>query len=321
MFVVILSLLGLLAGIGILLKSTDVFLDEAVDLFSYWRFSPFVIGVLVVGFGTSMPELGVAISSALSGDSALALGTALGSNIANIALILGVSALITSSMKNLGSHIVTGFLLFISLLLTFFISDFELHRFEAVILLVLFVGFLVMELLKGKETQSEATQSRTTFTQSPKLKDMIRLIGSLLFVLISSRMIVVAAEKLASYADISESFIGLSIIALGSSMPELVTSVVAIKKGQMSLVYGNVIGSNIMNTLLVVGAAVVISPIMDIEKKFLTGEMVIVSMLSCFLLIGGLVKLWEVRVVQKVLGVLFILGYLAYLSHAVMRII
>ena len=314
----------LIIGIGLLLKSTDIFLDEAVDIFSYWRFSPFVIGALVVGVGTSMPELGVGILSALAGDSTLPLGTVMGSNIANIMFILGVSALLAQSMTKLGQHKVVLFLVGISLLLRFFIDNLVLSRLEGLILLVLFVLFLMAELIKGKNSGGEAGshggEYQTTLTQAPRASDILRLVGSLMVLLLSAGLIVRMAEIIAAIFEISESFIGLSIIAFGSSMPELTASVMAIKKGQMMLVYGNVLGSNVINTLLVVGSAVLIAPIDDVEDKYLT-EMGIISGLSLFLLVAGLIRVWEKKWIQKTLGGCLVIGYLVYLSYAVTRII
>ena len=311
--------LGLAAGLYVLIRSADVLLDEAIDLFSYWRLSPFVIGALVVGFGTSLPELGVAVSSALRDSSYLALGTAVGSNVANIALILGVSALMAGSMKQMGHKAEAGFLLLISLLLAVFSADLKLVAWEAVSMLLLFLVFLAYSLTKGKGVD-EVDQSDIP-TKPPGWRDIVRLVISLTLLLVSAEGIVLMAQKIAGYYSISESFVGLTIIAFGSSMPELVTSGVAIKKNKVSLVYGNIIGSNIMNTLLVVGTAVMISPIRSLERSMLTQDMMVVIGLSGLLLFAALLGIWDRKQWQKALGMLLLTSYGAYLCLTVVRLL
>ena len=311
--------LGLAAGLYVLIRSADVLLDEAIDLFSYWRLSPFVIGALVVGFGTSLPELGVAVSSALRDSSYLALGTAVGSNVANIALILGVSALMAGSMKQMGHKAEAGFLLLISLLLAVFSADLKLVAWEAASMLLLFLVFLAYSLTKGKGVD-EVDQSDIP-TKPPGWRDIVRLVISLTLLLVSAEGIVLMAQKIAGYYSISESFVGLTIIAFGSSMPELVTSGVAIKKNKVSLVYGNIIGSNIMNTLLVVGTAVMISPIRSLERSMLTQDMMVVIGLSGLLLFAALLGIWDRKQWQKALGMLLLTSYGAYLCLTVVRLL
>lgn len=316
---IIVYFLGLAAGLYVLIRSADVLLDESIDLFSYWRLSPFVIGALVVGFGTSLPELGVAVSSALRDSSYLALGTAVGSNVANIALILGVSALMAGSMKQMGHKAEAGFLLLISLLLAAFSADHKLVAWEAASMLLLFLVFLAYSLTKGKGAD-EVDQSDIP-TKPPGWRDILRLVISLTLLLVSAEGIVLMAQKIAGYYSISESFVGLTIIAFGSSMPELVTSGVAIKKNKVSLVYGNIIGSNIMNTLLVVGTAVMISPILSLERSMLTQDMMVVIGLSGLLLLAALLGIWERKKWQKALGVLLVTSYGAYLCLTVVRLL
>lgn len=306
-------------GLATLLKSTDVFLSKAVDIFSYWRLSPFVIGALVVGIGTSLPELGVAISSAIRYDAALALGTVMGSNIANIMLILGISALLAPSLGEVKRHKVVGFLVVMTGLLGWFMMDLVLARWEGIILLILFVGFMAVELVK--ETEAKSDQALAVDSVSPRLRDFAWLVGALVCLLLSAEIIVLMAHTIASALAISESFIGLSIIAIGSSMPELTASVVAIRKGQVDLVYGNVLGSNIINTLLVVGVAVVISPILAVEANFLTQEIVVILGLSLGLLGAGLLGLWDKKRIRIFFGVAMVLGYGGYLAYAWLRML
>lgn len=307
----------LAVGIATLLKSTDVFLSKAVDIFSYWRLSPFVIGALVVGVGTSLPELGVAISAAIRYDAALALGTVMGSNIANIMLILGVSVLMAPSLGGIQHHKVVGFLVLVSGLLGWLMLDLVLARWEGVVLLLLFVAFMVVELVK--ETEAKSDQASADGFAPPRRLDFVWLVGSLVVLLLSAEIIVMMAHTIARELAISESFIGLSIIAIGSSMPELTAAVMAIRKGQVELVYGNVLGSNIINTLLVVGVAVVISPIMAVEANFLTQEIVIILALSLGLLGAGLFELWSKKRPRLFFGTAMVVGYGIYLVYAWLR--
>ncbi|MCY4381096.1 MAG: calcium/sodium antiporter [Proteobacteria bacterium] len=318
----ILLSIGLVVGLFILLKSADYFIDKSLDIFSSLRMPPFIIGAVVIGFGTSLPELSVGVSSALSGDSLLALSSVIGSNIANIALVLGVSIALSSKIKDLSDFKEeAGFLVAISLILYFFVSDTTLSRAEGVILLGLFIVFLCHQLFFNHNSEKYQNHSYQQSHEGEKgqshkpvtWKDGVLLLAFLGFLLLSAEVIVICATELAAAFNISDSLIGLTVIALGSSMPELASSLAAVKKGRIKLVLGNVVGSNAMNTLLVLGIATTISPLSHIEQGLKNIHVPTVLGLSVLVLVGIMFDDWKKPASTKIVGGCMVIAYGVYL--------
>lgn len=249
--------LALVLGLVVLVFSADRFVDGASGLARYCGVSSFLVGMLVVGFGTSAPEIAVSIFSALGGVSDLAIGNAYGSNIMNIALILGLTALLAvipfpqGAVRRDLPALVAVTLVSLALFL-----DGTLSRLDGAVLLLLFAaitGFQVWEGLRHKEPEERAegiSLGRSVFW----------LLFGLVLLVVSSRMLVYGASTIARALGVSDLLIGLTVVAIGTSLPELASSVAAARKHDTALALGNVIGSNFFNTLVVVGIPSVITP-------------------------------------------------------------
>ncbi len=266
-----LAVIAILIGLAILVWSADVFIDGATALAKRFRVPSFLIGVLILGIGTSAPEMVVSVLAALEGSPELALGNAYGSNIINIALVLGATVLISPIIIRKG--IVKRdlpILLLITAIAAWQLRDGLLSLTDGLILLVLLVVVLGMQIIlslrEGYHEHEDDVVADSNSTDPDYVEQsVVRGVGSLfigmLMLVISSRAIVWGAVELATFWGLSELIIGLTIVAVGTSLPELVSSLSAARKGEHDMALGNIIGSNIFNTLGVVGLAALITPI------------------------------------------------------------
>lgn len=278
----LLDIAYLIVGLILLVWSADKFVDGASATARYFNLSPLLIGIVIVGFGTSTPEMLVSASSALDGASGLALGNAYGSNIANIALILGVTALISPIF--VAKDVLTKelpALLAITLLSAFFLVDATVSRLEAVILLVIFAIYMAWRIWDAKKIHIEPEQTENAEPISLK-KSIFWLVVGLLLLMASSKLMVVGAVALATELGVSDLVIGLTIVAVGTSLPELASSIIAARKGESDLALGNIVGSNLFNTLVVVGIAGVIRP-MQVEPEIFSRDMLVMFALTVLL--------------------------------------
>lgn len=229
------------------------------------RVSPLVIGLTVVAFGTSAPELAVSVEASLGGVSDIALGNVIGSNIANIGLILGVTALVRATQVEARIlKIDVPLMIVASLILVGVLRDGELSRLEGgllVVSLITWIGFTAFE----ARSESEAVQREfaTGMPQSPSstLIAIVLVLGGLAALVVGGRLLIDAAVELASSMGVSQAVIGLTIVAVGTSLPEFAASVVAAVRGQGDIAVGNVVGSNLFNILGVLGVAAVVEPL------------------------------------------------------------
>lgn len=262
----LLAALAVLAGLVVLVWSADRFVEGAAATAQYFSVPPLLIGMVVVGFGTSAPEMVVSAISAYQGNPGLALGNAYGSNITNIALILGITALISPILVH--SSIIRKelpILLGITLLAAYQALDGEITRLDAAVLLLAFVlvmGWTIWAgMKKGADSLADDVQQELAgHSLTLKLAVMWLVVGLLLLVA-SSRLLVWGAVEIAQGFGISDLIIGLTIVAIGTSLPELASSVVAARKGEHDMALGNILGSNLFNTLAVVGIAGMIHPL------------------------------------------------------------
>ncbi len=232
----------------VLLKGSDWFIESAEKIGLSYGISPFVIGITIVAFGTSLPELATSIAAVLQGDSEIVIGNVIGSNIANIGLVLGLVAVIIKQIdleQNIW-HVDMAYLWGSSFLLAFIIYDGKVNYFEAAILIVGIILFLSYSI--GGQERSESNDRPTIVW-----KDYIFLILGGVLVYAGATYTVVAIEQLSGLAGISKETIALSAVALGTSLPEVVVSLQAARKGKTSLAVGNVVGSNIFNIFVVTG--------------------------------------------------------------------
>ncbi|GGH60795.1 sodium:calcium antiporter [Frigidibacter albus] len=267
-----LTYLFLVIGLVGLFVGGEFLVRGAVGIARKFGLSPLVIGLTVVGFGTSMPELLVSVQAALGGTPAIAMGNVVGSNIANILLILGVAAVIAPVSMTFGPlrrDLVV--MLAATLVLWGMILNGYLGRLEGFILFAGLLGFLWAALRSGKE---EETEEMAGVALPPLWRSVLIAVAGLAVLMISARLLIDAATELARDFGISEAVIGLTIVAIGTSLPELATSVVAAMRRQADIAVGNVVGSNIFNILGILGLTAIIAPI-PVEPRFAGVDMAV----------------------------------------------
>ena len=285
-----LFILAILVGFALLIWSADRFVDGAAASAKYAGMPSLLIGMIVVGFGTSAPEMLVSAMAAADGSPELALGNAVGSNIVNIGLILGITALIAPiTVHSLIVKKELPLLLAVSALFALLIVDGDLSRFDAGILLFgfcSFIGWSIYSGLKSKNDSLEKDVEHELNVQTMSLKAAITwLIVGLVVLIASSRLLVWGAVNIAELMGISDLIIGLTIVALGTSLPELAASIAAARKGEHDIAIGNVIGSNMFNILAVTGIAGMIAPAVNLSPDLLSRDWLAMISLSIFLLI------------------------------------
>lgn len=287
----LLPILALIGALALLLWSADRFVDGASSCANRLGVSPLLIGMVIVGFGTSAPEMLVSGMAAADGKSGIALGNAYGSNIANIALILGLTALISpiavhSQVLRRELPVLVGVTLFAGWLL----HDGVIARTNALALLLVFAALMawtVWESLRnrgdsfGQEIDADLDTHLLTMRQA-----IFWTVLGLLLLIASSRVLVWAAVEIAQTLGISDLIIGLSIVAVGTSLPELASSIAAARKGQHDIALGNILGSNLFNTLAVVGLAGMISPL-KVPAEVLQRDLPVMLGLSLSLFVFG----------------------------------
>lgn len=285
-----LPLLMIVIGLIILVWSADLFVEGAAAVARYLGMSPLLIGMVIIGFGTSAPELSVSALSALQGNPGIALGNAYGSNITNIALILGCVALINPITVH--SQIIRKelpILFMVTLFVIFQLYDGHLSRFDALLQLAVFVmvmAWMIRQDLKKpdsfeQEVEEELEEHAMSISQA-----WIWLIAGLALLVLSSRLLVWGAVSIAQDLGVSDLVIGLTIVAIGTSLPELASSVAAARKGEHDLALGNIIGSNLFNTLAVVGLAGSIHPL-DIPSEIIHRDWPLMTLLTIALFALG----------------------------------
>ena len=319
-------LLAIVLGFALLVWSADRFVDGAASTAKHLGMPSLLIGILIVGFGTSAPEMVVSAIAAYEGNPGLALGNAIGSNIVNIALILGVTAIVSPIMVN--SKIVKKeipLLLLIVLLTGYLLLDNSLTLFEGVILLVSFFALVLWSVYtalksRGDSLESEMDIELKEYSMSLKL-GVIWLIFGLILLIVSSRILVWGAVGVAVEFGVSDLIIGLTIVALGTSLPELAASVIAARKGEHDIAIGNVVGSNMFNLLAVIGIAVVIAPMNNIPLEVLQRDWIIMLLLTIALFVMAYGFKGRDGRINKVEGTILILCYIAYNTYLGMSLV
>ncbi|NLN46301.1 MAG: calcium/sodium antiporter [Clostridiaceae bacterium] len=311
-----LAVLAVIAGLALLVWSADRFVSGAASSARHLGMPPLLIGMVVVGFGTSAPELVVSVLAAMEDSTGIALGNAYGSNIANIALILGLTALVSpvviqSAVLRKELPVLTAVtFLSIGLLL-----DYDLTRWDAMLLLFVFAGLMVWTVRQGKSQKSDAlireVEAEATGQWMPLKRSILRLVIGLLLFIVSLQVPIWGAVEIAQRWGVNDLMIGLTVVAVGTSLPELASSIVAARKGEHDIAFGNILGSNLLNTLAVVGLAGTIHPFV-VEPALLSRDLAVMGALTVSLFfIGfgfhgrqGRINRWE--------GSVLILVYVGY---------
>lgn len=317
----LLPILALILGLLLLIWSADRFVEGSAATAKYFGMPPLLIGMVVVGFGTSAPEMVVSAISALNGSPEIALGNAYGSNITNIALILGITALI--SPLAVGSRIIRKelpILLLMTGLSACLLWDNNISRVDSLVLLLAFAFLMGWTIVQGIRHKGDSLgkQEENEIPAMSIGKALLWLILGLVVLIGSSQMLVYGAVEIATALGVDELVIGLTVVAIGTSLPELASSVAAARKGEHDIAVGNVIGSNFFNTLAVVGIAGSIKP-MCVGAEVFSRDMLLMSLLTVALFImgmswrkgqGGRINRWE--------GSLLLVVYIAYTTYLVL---
>ena len=311
-----LAIIAVIIGLAILVWSADTFIDGATSLAIRFNMPSFLIGVIILGIGTSAPELVVSALAALAGSPDIALGNAYGSNIINITLVLGVTALISPII--IRSDVIRYDLMLLiatTALAAIQLADGNLSLIDGIVLVVALVTVLMIQIflsLRGNKDKVELPEELAAKQQINVLKSVGTLILGLSLLIASSRAIVWGAVELATLWGMSELLIGLTIVAIGTSLPELVASVAAARRGEHDMALGNVIGSNLFNTLGVVGLAAIIKPMQNIDPLILSRDMVMVGLVTLILFILAIIAFRRQGEMKHGSGVVLILTFIFY---------
>lgn len=315
-----LAWLAVVIGLVVLVWSADRFVDGASGTARYAGMSPLLIGMLIVGFGTSAPELVVSAIASVDGNPGLALGNAYGSNITNIGLVVGLVAIIAPIQVQ--SAIVRRelpILLLITLFAGWQLLDNELSRLDGFLLLVVFAGTMGWSILQGRQPGDVLEAEYTDELNSHELSltsAVVWLVLGLVGLVVSSRLLVWGAVDIASGLGVSDLIIGLTVVAIGTSLPELASALAAIRKNQHDLALGNVIGSGLFNTLAVVGIAASIHPLQT-EPAALSRDWVLMTVLTVLLLVMGIGTRKRQGRINRLEGSALLLIYLGYTTYLV----
>ncbi len=287
----VIAILALIVGLALLVWSANRFVEGSASTARHFGMPPLLIGMVIVGFGTSAPEMVVSALAALEGSSGIALGNAYGSNIANIALILGVTALISPIMVH--STVLRKelpILTFVTILTVVLLADLDLTRLDAIVLLLVFgslMAWIIYEGLKQKtDSLAKEVEAETAEKAMPIKRSVFWLVIGLVLLIASSRILVWGAVEIAQIFGVSDMIIGLTIVAVGTSLPELASSVIAARKGEHDIALGNILGSNLFNTLAVVGIAGTIHPF-AVQPETISRDMVVMGALTVSLFLIG----------------------------------
>ncbi|SHJ82801.1 cation:H+ antiporter [Malonomonas rubra DSM 5091] len=320
----LIPILAVVCGLILLVWSADRFVEGSASVAGYFGMPPLLIGMLIVGFGTSAPEMVVSSLSAAQGNPGIALGNAYGSNITNIALIIGLTALI--SPITVHSQVLKKelpILTLVTVLAAWQLWDGQISRFDAVMLLLCFAALVAWAIWQGmrKKGDSLGLQMEQELDQRDKPLgwSLFWLFIGLLLLVASSRLLVWGAVEIAHGFGVSDLIIGLTIIAVGTSLPELASSIIATRKGEHDIALGNVLGSNLFNTLAVVGIAGTIHPL-TIPPEVLSRDLstMFILTLSLFVICYGFKgRTGQVNRVEGAILLAVFLGYSAYLIASV----
>ena len=298
----------LLVGFLLLVKGADWFVEGAAGIAKKLGIPQLIIGLTIVAMGTSMPEAAVSITAALQENAGITIGNIVGSNILNILIILGVTALITNvAIQKSTLYYEIPYMIAITIVLMIFgITGGEISFIEGIIfwlLFIVFLGYLFVMSKKGNSHENEEVKD------IPVWKCILFMLVGGVMVVKGSDFAVSGASAIARFFGMSERFIGLTIVAFGTSLPELVTSVTAAKKGNAGIAIGNIVGSNIFNILFVIGTTALICTV-PFESKFIIDT--IIAIASGAVLWLGTYKNRELR---KPCGIVMLLGYAAYFIY------
>lgn len=299
----------LLLGFFLLIKGADYFVEASSSVARALRVPSIIIGLTIVAFGTSAPELAVSTTASLTGNNDIAVGNVIGSNLFNLLVVLGACGAIRPFTVKLRWDYATSVAV-AAILFLMIAFDHDVSRIDGLILLILFAAFLGFTIRDAITNRVVSTEKEVTL---PPVRCAVYIIGGLAAIVWGGDLVVDNASAIARSFGLSQNLIGLTIVALGTSLPELVTSVVASRKGENGLALGNVIGSNLFNILMVLGASAAISPLnVNPLSAIDTGFLIIASLITWFLCRSK-------NKISRFEGCFMLMMYTAYLIYIILR--
>lgn len=307
------SVVLLVVGFVLLIKGADFFVEGSSAVAKMLKVPSIIIGLTIVAMGTSLPECAVSVTASLSGNNALAVSNAVGSNIFNLMVVCGFSALFTPLLVD-KSTLKKEFpfsVICAAALLGLGAVGMVLGHLDGVILLIMFVGFMIWMVRSALKARAAASDEE--YETLPVWKCIVFILGGIVAIKFGGDFVVEGASSVAKMFGLSENLIGLTIVACGTSLPELVTSVVAARKNELDMALGNVIGSNVFNFLFVLGIAASISPIAFITENII--DIALLIAMSLLVWVFG----WTKQKIEKKEGIIMLLIYVVYLVYICIR--
>ena len=300
----------LIVGFVLLIKGADFFVDGASSIAAKLKVPSLIIGLTVVSMGTSLPEAAVSISASLSGSNAISLGNVIGSNIFNLLVVVGVSSIILPIVTD--SDILKRDMpinIALTAALCLMLIDGKLHRIDAIILLLLLVSYIFLLIRSALKNRTEEDEQKIlSWTKS-----IVFVIVGAAAIILGGEFVVDSATKIAITLGMGETLVGLTVVAFGTSLPELVTSIIAAKKGDSGIAMGNVVGSCIFNILFILGMAGTIMP-MSASPEFFIDTAILIGV-SLMMLLFAFTK----RRTSRIEGLISVIAYVTYTAYIIMR--
>ncbi len=317
MLMVLLQLGILAGGFVLLIKGADIFVKGASTIAHKFGVPQIIIGLTIVAMGTSAPEAAVSISAALSGNADITIGNVVGSNIMNILIILGITALVAPliverSAVKVDMPVMLGTTL---LLLPFGMVGSNVDRIEGLTLLAVFAGYMIYLFRQAMRSRDEEAENRPTYGQGNVWTMVFLTALGLALIVFGSKLTVSAATEIAEFLGVSQRMIGLTVVAFGTSLPELVTSVTAARRGNTGIAIGNIVGSNIFNILFVTGLTAAITPIAFLST--FTFDLLVAAFAALILWLFS----WKFNSLSRICGLIFVLLYAAYFVVVVLDLV
>ena len=323
------AFITLIIGFIFLIKGADVFVEGAASIAKKFKVHAMVIGLTIVAMGTSAPEAAVSVTSSLAGQNDMSIANVVGSNFFNVLMVLGVSSIMaTLPVEKNTIKKDTPFLIAVSIMLLIFAIDLRITRIEGILLLIVFTYFLIDTIKSAKKSNIEelgdlgesAIDIDGSVSKDVTEETSINMVKTIIFSLIGMAgiiwggdLVVNAATDIATAFGMSANLVGLTVVAMGTSLPEFVTSIVAIKKGETDIAIGNVIGSNLFNILLVLGLAMSINPV----SVSLISVIDIVFMVFITIILYIFMK--RKNSIVKSQGFILVGLYIAYIAYTIVR--
>ena len=309
---ILLQVVLLLVGFVFLIKGSDFFVDGASSVASLLKIPTIIVGLTIVAFGTSAPEAAVSITSSWTGSNAMAVGNVIGSNLFNMLMVIGIAALLSNLlMEKSVLEKDLPFLVGITILwAVFIVIGWNISQIEGIILLVILLAYIIYLVRSARKSKD------ADVVEKPKLslpKSIIFILVGIAGIVLGGDLVVNSASDIAIALGMSEALVGLTIVAIGTSLPELVTSITALRKGDNQLVIGNVIGSNIFNILFVLGASSAISAI-PLDSSLLIDVLFMVAVTILCYIFGKTQDKYD-----KKEGIILIALFIVYMAFAILR--